>query len=205
MNQRGNSRRLGAYFGDTKFAGEVIHEENQIVLRGLLWIASSFKDQQMARAIAATALSAYRKLPGIGPRALKIGNAAIYALSEMACEDAVAQLAMLKVRVKVATAQKEIEKAFTASAEALGMPRDQIEELGVPTYGLEEVGLRRTEFGEDIAAELRVDGKDFAVTKIDDLTVQVVTPDIYAPFLTTFGAGVPIMPSRPRLARSLTS
>jgi ABC-type transport system substrate-binding protein len=39
-----------------------------------------------------------------------------------------------------------------------------------------------------------VDGKDFTVTKLDDLTIQVVTPEIYAPFLTTFGAGVPIMP-----------
>jgi peptide/nickel transport system substrate-binding protein len=39
-----------------------------------------------------------------------------------------------------------------------------------------------------------VDGKEFSVTKVDDLTVQVVTPQIYAPFLTAFGAGVPIMP-----------
>jgi peptide/nickel transport system substrate-binding protein len=39
-----------------------------------------------------------------------------------------------------------------------------------------------------------VDGKKFTVTKIDDLTIQVVTPDIYAPFLENFGAGVPIMP-----------
>lgn len=39
-----------------------------------------------------------------------------------------------------------------------------------------------------------VDGKEFAVTKVDDLTVQVVTPEIYAPFLVGFGAGVPIMP-----------
>ena len=39
-----------------------------------------------------------------------------------------------------------------------------------------------------------VDGKKFTVTKIDDLTVQVVTPGIYAPFLAAFGAGAPIMP-----------
>ena len=32
------------------------------------------------------------------------------------------------------------------------------------------------------------------MTKIDDLTVQVVTPEIYAPFLESFGAGVPILP-----------
>jgi peptide/nickel transport system substrate-binding protein len=40
----------------------------------------------------------------------------------------------------------------------------------------------------------RVDGKNFTVTKIDDLTIQAVTPDIYAPFLESFGAGVLVMP-----------
>ncbi|MGD0351681.1 MAG: ABC transporter substrate-binding protein [Verrucomicrobiota bacterium] len=39
-----------------------------------------------------------------------------------------------------------------------------------------------------------IDGKKFTVTKLDDLTVRVVTPDIYGPFLVQFGAGVPIMP-----------
>ncbi len=39
-----------------------------------------------------------------------------------------------------------------------------------------------------------VSGKKFTVTKVDDLTIQVVTPEIYAPFLDNFGAGVPIMP-----------
>jgi peptide/nickel transport system substrate-binding protein len=38
-----------------------------------------------------------------------------------------------------------------------------------------------------------IDGKPFAVTNLDDLTVQVVTPDIYAPFLEFFGQ-VPIIP-----------
>jgi peptide/nickel transport system substrate-binding protein len=39
-----------------------------------------------------------------------------------------------------------------------------------------------------------IGGRKFTVTKIDDLTVQVLTPEIYAPFLTAFGAGVPIIP-----------
>jgi peptide/nickel transport system substrate-binding protein len=39
-----------------------------------------------------------------------------------------------------------------------------------------------------------IDGKKFEVTKIDDLTVQVVTPTVFAPFLVTFGAGVEILP-----------
>jgi peptide/nickel transport system substrate-binding protein len=44
-----------------------------------------------------------------------------------------------------------------------------------------------------IVDQFRLDGKNFAVTKTDDYTVQVVTPDIYAPFLYFFGA-VPVIP-----------
>jgi peptide/nickel transport system substrate-binding protein len=54
--------------------------------------------------------------------------------------------------------------------------------------------IYNTNINPVMADALRVDGKDFIVTKIDDLTVQVVTPEIYAPFLEAFGAGVPIMP-----------
>jgi len=43
------------------------------------------------------------------------------------------------------------------------------------------------------ADPLRLDGKDFVVSKVDDATVKVVTPDIYAPFLEFFG-DVRIMP-----------
>ena len=39
-----------------------------------------------------------------------------------------------------------------------------------------------------------INGKKFAITKLDDMTIQVVTPEIYAPFLAAFGAGVPIIP-----------
>jgi len=39
-----------------------------------------------------------------------------------------------------------------------------------------------------------IDGKKFKITKVDDLTIQVETPVVYAPFLESFGAGVPIVP-----------
>ena len=54
--------------------------------------------------------------------------------------------------------------------------------------------IYNTNFNPVMADQVRVDGKNFTVTKVDDLTVQVVTPEIYAPFLEAFGAGVPIMP-----------
>jgi hypothetical protein len=152
--------KLANYAGDTRGAGDVMNEENATALRGLLWlIQKTTRPDELTRATTQVALSAYKKVPGIGPRAVKVGNAAVYALSEMKSSAAVGQLAMLKVRIKFGTAQKEIEKAFTTAAEALGMPRDQIEELGVPSYGLEEVGLRRESFG-DYRAEVLVTGSD---------------------------------------------
>jgi peptide/nickel transport system substrate-binding protein len=39
-----------------------------------------------------------------------------------------------------------------------------------------------------------VHGKTFTVTKLDDLTIQVVTPEVFAPFLQAFGAGLAIYP-----------
>src|SRR5205814_8041839 len=118
-------------------AADVMHEETASALRGLLWLAPTLGESrrdELTRAVTQVAISAYRKVPGVGPRAVKVGNAAVYALSQLGTPEAVGQLAMLKVRVKFGTAQKEIEKAFNIAAEALGLPRDQIEEMGVPSY-----------------------------------------------------------------------
>ena len=54
--------------------------------------------------------------------------------------------------------------------------------------------LYNTNINPVMADQVRVDGKNFTVTKLDDLTIQVVTPEIFAPFLEAFGAGVLIMP-----------
>jgi hypothetical protein len=160
-------RKLGSYSGDIRGASDVMKEENATCLRGLLWLVQCLPGlDELARPITAVALSAYRKVPGVGPRAVKVGNAAVYALSRMTSTEAVGQLAMLKVRVKFGTAQKEIEKAFTQAAETLGLPRDQIEEMGVPCYGLEEVGLRRETLGE-YRADLVVTGSRAELNWVD--------------------------------------
>ena len=160
---RGRSvERIKAYSHDSRSSANTINEENALCLRGMLWTIPDLGQNpaEMARLISALAVSAYKKVPGVGPRCVKVGNAAVYALSDLKAPEAVGQLAMLKARVKFGTAQKEIEKAFNASAEALSIPRHQIEEMGVPTYGMEEVGLRREEFGQDFRAELRVVGRE---------------------------------------------
>lgn len=159
-------RKLGAYVGDTRTAGDLLHEENAICLRGILWLLPALpRAGKAVRLVGAVALSAYTKVPGVGPRAVKVGNAAIYALSEIGSADTVGQLAMLKVRVRLGTARKEIEKAFETAAGKLGLPRDQIEEMGVPSYGLYEVGLQRDTFAAgEVAAELRVHGSHAVIS-----------------------------------------
>ncbi len=74
----------------------------------------------------------------------------------------IGQLAILKVKVKFGSAQKEIEKAFNAAAAREKLPREDIEELAVPSYGLEEVGHLRETFG-DYQPELTVDGSSAAL------------------------------------------
>jgi hypothetical protein len=138
-----------------------MHEGNATILRGIAWLAPEVGDGDVTRAIGKLAGSAFKKVRGIGPRAPKVGNACVYALSRLQSSDAIGQLALLRARVRTVSAQKELDKAFAATAEALALPQDQIEEMAVPTYGLEEVGVRRESFDDGKAtatAELVVDG-----------------------------------------------
>ncbi|MFO0958605.1 MAG: DUF4132 domain-containing protein [Isosphaeraceae bacterium] len=129
------------------------------LLKALAWAAGLKTDRELARALSALALSAYRKVPGRGPRAPSLGHAAVNALGMMPGMDAVGQLALLKVKVKFIPAQKEVEKALHAAAQREGLPVEEIEELAVPAYGMDEVGRRREVLG-DYFAELVADGID---------------------------------------------
>jgi hypothetical protein len=133
----------------------LIDERNADTLKGLVWCCAVLGDGRLANALARLAVSAYRKVPLIGPRAVKIGNACVHVLGEMHGDAALAALALLKVRVKFATAQKGINKALDAAAARAGLTRDELEEIGVPAYGLDPVGLRRQAFA-DGHAELTV-------------------------------------------------
>jgi hypothetical protein len=152
---------------DPRGIGDTIHDENANVLRGFLWLLPLLErrdgDERLA---AAVALSAYRKVPGVGPRAVKVGNAAVYALSEMVGPEAMGQLAMLKVRVRFGTAQKEVEKAFDVAALELQLPREEIEELSVPDCGLANVGVREEALG-DYRVRVEVTGSDVEVNWFD--------------------------------------
>lgn len=50
-----------------------------------------------------------------------------------------------------------------------------------------------TNINNVVADLFRIDGKSFSVTNLDELTIRVVTPEVYAPILEFFGV-VPIIP-----------
>jgi len=138
---------------------ETLLPVNVDILKGLAWLCSKSDNPEIARALTALAISAYKKIPGSGPRAGKVGNACFWALGNMPGNEGVAQLSILKIKVKTNTAQKLIASALETAARRLGMTAEEIEEMSVPTYGLEDVGLRRDNF-ETVVSELKVNGSE---------------------------------------------
>jgi hypothetical protein len=135
----------------------LLQDENADILKALAWLCAGSENADVARALGALALSAYRKVPQMGPRCVRLGNACVWALGSMPEARGVGQLAMLRARVKFGTAQKGIERALDNAAGEAGMPLQEIEELSVPTYGLQEVGVRHAKLGE-FGVELVVTG-----------------------------------------------
>jgi len=136
---------------------DLLDDNNADVLKGLLWSTAALATEEpdLARAIGKACMSAYKKVPGIGPRSVKVGNACVWALGELKGLHGVGQLALLRVRVRFQTAQKGIVKALEATAARVGISAGELEEMGVPTYGLDRVGERREQLG-DFTAILKV-------------------------------------------------
>jgi Domain of unknown function (DUF4132) len=145
---------------------------NNNVMRGLIWaIALQPATDAIARGCANVIELSLKKLPGTGPRAVKLANAGVFALGRMDSLAAVGQMARLKARVTFKTTLKEIEKALDATAARQGVSKADLEELSVPSYGLERVGKADFEFGKDDSisarAELRVVNSSVRISWFD--------------------------------------
>lgn len=125
----------------------MVHFEHADALRGLIWACSLISDEMVTHAIGSAAERCFRKVPNIGARAPKIGNACVWTLSQTRGTAAVAQLSRLKSRVKNASARAQIGKALEASAVLNGVTMDDLEEMAVPTFGMTQVGILERQIG----------------------------------------------------------
>ena len=124
-------------------------------MRGLVWITSLVDDESLISAVGDAAEKCFQKIREVGPRSPKIGNACLIALSTLASDAAVAQLARLKSRAKHVSTRKQIVKAFKTAAANAGMSEDDLIEIGVPNFGLVNVGELREELA-DFTAEATI-------------------------------------------------
>jgi len=130
---------------------------NADIIRGMMWTVGFIGDDvESARVLSGLVNAMLRKIPGVGPRAPKLANAAVYALSRMEGEHSLGQLARLSSSVKFKGTLNQINVAMGAKADALGVTRDEIEEMAVPAYGLTEIGRQVLALG-DCRVEVNVD------------------------------------------------
>jgi hypothetical protein len=136
----------------------MIHDEHSNLLRGLVWCSGLVEEEILVAALGTAADVCFKKIRGIGPRSPKIGNACVWALSNMKSPHAVAQLSRLKTRAKHASTRKQLAQALAAAAEKMHMSPAELEEMAVPTCGLTGLGqltksiadyTARLELGDD--------------------------------------------------------
>jgi hypothetical protein len=90
---------------------------NAAILRGLVWLCSKSEDPDIAFALGSLALSSYKKTPGSGARAVKIGNACLWALRNMPIREGIEQLSILETKIADNNVQKIIGKALRVAAQ----------------------------------------------------------------------------------------
>lgn len=128
-----------------------LDESNAEVLKGLLWCCLVLDEPALAREVGDVTQSAYRKIPQVGQRSAKVGNAGLHVLGQLPGPEAVAQLARLQLVVRQRSSRTAVEKALAAVAEREGITPSELEEIAVPTFGLDEPGRFRRRLGDHTA------------------------------------------------------
>jgi hypothetical protein len=128
-----------------------VHDTHSDLLRGLVWCTSLADEDRLTSRVGDAAEICFKKIPNVGPRAPKIGNACLWALANQSSAAALAQISRIKSRAKHASTRSTLEKALNLASEKTGMSAADLEELGVPTNGFQNVGECRVTLDEGTA------------------------------------------------------
>ncbi|MEQ8766270.1 MAG: DUF4132 domain-containing protein [Planctomycetota bacterium] len=138
-------------------ADQEIAKHHVDVLRGLCWCCAHCPGEDLPSVLSGVAISAYQKLPVIGPRCPRLGNAAITTLSGLETTVAARELSILLERLKTPSAANVIEHALERLADSRDISRTELEESSVPDFGMTEVGVLEAKLG-DVTARLEIVG-----------------------------------------------
>lgn len=137
----------------------LLGDRSSDLLRGLVWCLADRPSDVHAKMLGDLADRCFARLPDIGARCPKLGNACLYTLGQMADPQAVAQLSRLKTKVRKPSMRQAVEKALAAASEKAGVSPDELEEMATPTFGFGADGCLRVTLGEH-TAELTIDGSN---------------------------------------------
>ncbi|RFZ95752.1 DUF4132 domain-containing protein [Mucilaginibacter conchicola] len=125
-------------------------------IKGFVWMASHFHDNTTLNNLAKLAERCYKKMPGIGPAAGAVGNAALFALYKSKGLDGIGHLSRLKLRIKQSNIQQLIEKYINEAAKEQGVSAHEIEDMAMDDHGLTD-GAREFQF-ENFSCILKITG-----------------------------------------------
>ena len=134
--------------------------EDSSYQKGIIWCAALSRRPGTASTIGDFAIACLRKIPMLGAVSQKVGFACVQGLGAMELNEAVCQLARLRVKVKYTVALRLIEKCLHEAALRTGLTVDELEDLAAPAYPLDCEGKTEIAIG-DCTATIRLlqDGK----------------------------------------------
>lgn len=137
------------------------------MLKGLVWLAAGWEREDLTGPIGRFAEKCFRKVTGIGARSVKLGNAALWALSETSDgAGAAAEFFRLRAKLKQPSVQKLLDDRLVTLAERLGSSVSALEDNSLPDFGLAPDGTITRQIGEVIATvvlgpvETRIEWRD---------------------------------------------
>ncbi|MFD1467006.1 DUF4132 domain-containing protein [Hymenobacter caeli] len=132
-------------------------EANAVVAKGLVWTAQPLADAALLHLLGNLAVKCYRKIPGKGPLAMGLGNAALLVLSQCGLPG-VSALARVRPKIKQSNTQELITRHIEAASQELGVSPLEIEDMAMPDFGL-KAGRAVIDFHEYTATLTLADGR----------------------------------------------
>lgn len=142
---RPDGRQHFAVVAETKAHGtDDVQPEafSPLQIKAMVWAAHLASPEQAAPVLGDLALRCYRRIPGVGQTNGKLGNAAIYSLSQLPGSPGIKQMYRIHHRVAFAGVKSAIDKLLARTAEAQGLSRGALDEIAVPDHGLVPGPLR---------------------------------------------------------------